>query len=206
MTYETLKRLTKKESELVLGAAFIELSAQKLNVKSSDLSAEILSYINTPIADSKIASFYDFLIEIICLTYELHKLGMLLFHLDYKMYGNYLLGVEVKNDMYLARDRGRLTLENIHNGEVIFEAEFNAKSALYKMLDFLRKNDAAIEIIAVENSEDDFSGNRVSFTEKVANEKTKETLIIREEFARYKTRLNELNKIFVENLGNPFDF
>ena len=207
MNYETLKRLSANECDFVLGKQYINLAAKRLGQPKNELKRALEMRRGGERADRvdfAQAAAYDFLIELIALTYLLHKWGLLIFHLDNQMYGNWILGLEVDDQMCLIHEKeGVIEAARIHDQQVIKSVTHETKSALCALLLWLEDKKTSLEIIACENDHLMFDGNHISFELERLQAQQAQVLWVKHEFLRYKNRLEQLQKIFIENFGFP---
>lgn len=203
MKYQILRTLPQIESDLISSKSYLENIAKALDREVEDLVVDLEKYIyNSTTFSPKEVAFFDYIIELCTLTFVLFKWGLLLFHIDSKMLGNYLTVFEIENEFYLARESGKkVILEDLGSGKKVFES-IEAKSAVMQLLIYISSNNAKISIVEVFSDETIFDGSRVSFDEERYEAQKDEIELIRGNFSTYKTRLESLQNIFVENFGN----
>lgn len=203
MKYQILRTLPQIESDLISSKSYLENIAKALDREVEDLVVDLEKYIyNSTTFSPKEVAFFDYIIELCTLTFVLFKWGLLLFHIDSKMLGNYLTVFEIENEFYLARESGKkVILEDLESGKKVFES-IEAKSAVMQLLIYLSSNNASVSIVEVFSDETIFDGSRVSFDEERYEAQKDEIELIRGNFSTYKTRLESLQNIFVENFGN----
>lgn len=203
MKYQILRTLPQIESDLITSKSYLENIAKALDREVEDLVVDLEKYIyNSTTFSPKEVAFFDYIIELCTLTFVLFKWGLLLFHIDSKMLGNYLTVFEIENEFYLARESGKkVILEDLESGKKVFES-IEAKSAVMQLLIYLSSNNASVSIVEVFSDETIFDGSRVSFDEERYEAQKDEIELIRGNFSTYKTRLESLQNIFVENFGN----
>jgi hypothetical protein len=204
MEYETFLQISKNEADFALGKAYIELAAKGIGVKKDALIAALKTHIKNGEKEAKKAAFYDFLIELTTLTFLLYKWGLLLFHLDQNTARNLILTflVDTKRAI-IVEDDGRLRVEELEDQRVILTIDNKGKSALFYALLELTQRQTALEILAPSSDAQRFDGNRVCFDNDRKEARSKEIAFIKEEFFRYKKRLDDLQKLFIENFGRP---
>ncbi|MDR2151702.1 MAG: hypothetical protein LBO72_02670 [Helicobacteraceae bacterium] len=204
MKYETLKTLDQNESDFALGKSYAELAAKGLNAQTPALIAALNAHLLRGENDAKKAAFYDFLIELVALTFLLYKWGLLLFHLEQNALDNMILTILVDGERaIIVENEGKLTLEKLQDGKALFSAEHNQKSALCSVLLWIMKKQSAIEIVSVSEDAQRFDGNRVSFNADRKAAQADRIALIKTEFFRHKKRLDGLQKLFVDSFGYP---
>ncbi|MDR1911500.1 MAG: hypothetical protein LBQ52_04030 [Helicobacteraceae bacterium] len=204
MRYEVIRRLTQEESDFLLGKQYISLSAKGTGKESGALIEELKNYLRQGYAEGDKAKFYDFLIELCSLTFLLYKWGALLFHLEQGAFGDWVLTIEVEGRSAIAiENNGALILETIDNGEILFRSDHNQKSALFSVLLTLMLKRTALEILSFEKDSQKFDGNHISFNVDRKEAQADQIEWIKVEFFRYKKRLDDLQKLFIDNFGRP---
>ena len=205
MSYETLKRLTPAECDFVLGKNYLKLAAQKIGLEPEALVQKMREHLGgTKPAPANEAGFYDFLTELIGLTFLLHKWGLLLFHLESELYGDWILSPEVEGEAALiVQKNGSLALEKLYDETPLFSTGLQNKSAAAELLLWLFDKRTSLEILQAPADLQRFDGNHVSFNDDRAVAQRAEILWIKAEFGRYKERLTQLQSLFVENFGKP---
>jgi hypothetical protein len=204
MEYETLRRLDQNECDFALGRQYIELAAKGADMETTRLIAALKAYLQTGEADKQKAAFYDFLIELGSLTFLLYKWGLLLFYLKQNELGELLLTIAFEDKQAIIVEKeGGLTLEELHSEKPIFSAKHGKKSALFSLLLQLADKRAALDIVSVSQDAQRFDGNRISFNEERKAAQRDHTALIEAEFFRDKTRLDSLQKLFIDSFGRP---
>ncbi|MDR0663963.1 MAG: hypothetical protein LBF86_00335 [Helicobacteraceae bacterium] len=202
MKYETLKIISRDESDFALGKSYLESAALGLKEERSALIAALETRLLNGEASERKAAFYDFLIELGCLTFLLYKWGLLLFHVEQGIFGDFILTIVIDGERAIVvENEGELALERLESGEKLFNAKSNKKSGLYSILLWLAQKNAALEIISIDKDKSRFDGNRVSFSADAAQ--SDRIALIKTEFFRHKKRLDDLQKLFIDGFGVP---
>ncbi|MGE4294519.1 MAG: hypothetical protein AB7E49_02330 [Campylobacterales bacterium] len=205
MSYETLKRFQPAEADFVLGKNYLSLAAQATSQSPAALRDKLLLRLNNRLEGSAQENgFYDFLIELAALTFVVHKWGLLLFHLDNQMYGDWILSIEVEGEPAILTLQNRLlALKTLYGERTLFLAGAQNKSAIAEILFSLSDQKTALEILQAPQDEERFDGNHVSFNADRAAAQCGEILWIKAEFERYKARLLELQQLFADSFARP---
>lgn len=205
MSYETLKRFNPVEADFVLGKNYLTLAAEATRQTPEQLRDKLLLRLNNRLDGSAQENgFYDFLIELTALTFVTHKWGLLLFHLDNQMHGDWILSIEVDREpAILTLQNGMLALKTLYGDKTLFLTGAQNKSAIAEILFSLSDQKTALEILQAPQDEQRFDGNHVSFNADRAAAQSGDILWIKAEFTRYKERLIELQQLFVDSFGKP---
>lgn len=204
---QILRTLPRVESDLILGKSYIDLISKKLNISSEQMLIDLEKYIlNDTIISQRKKEFFNYTIELISLTFIIYKWGLLLFHLDNKMFGNFIVVFDTENSQLLAYEKEqKIILEDIATGKEIFRS-IESKSLMAQMLIELISKNCGISIVETKADELKFDGSRVSYSEERFKDQQGEIKLLKANFYDYKDRLEKLQTIFIENFGKPNGF
>ncbi|GHV03703.1 hypothetical protein AGMMS50229_03480 [Campylobacterota bacterium] len=204
MSIETLKRFSPIESDFVLGKEFVALAAKTLGLTSKELADELARHIILTQSDQELSNCYDFLIELMSLTYLLHKWGLLLFHLDSGLFGDWILAIEVDGELCIICEQDdAITLKTIDGAKTVVQFSHTRKSGLCQLLLWLNPKYTALEVIQIEDESAVYDGNFVSFNRARAAAQKAQIDLMKQDFLSYKERLGQLQQLFIDGFGKP---
>lgn len=197
------RTLPKNESDFILGKTYIKKASKGLKISSEKLLIDLEKYILNPtmISDRE-KEFFNYIIELMSLTFIMYKWGLLLFHLENRMFGNFVVVFDIENSYHLAYEQAsKIVIKNLETDKDIF-ATIESKSLMAQLLIELISKNSGVAIADFETDLMIYDGSRVSYSEDRFNAQKDEIDLIRSNFFEYKNRLEELQQIFIDHFGN----
>lgn len=202
MNYEIVKSVPQNETEELLGVAYFDRATPVLGWDKKTFIMKLNGYIFTGKSDSENQqNFFDMMIELTTLTLVLYKWGILLTNLKSGIFADMIFTVKFGNKRaYFAEEKGQILLRDFETGEEIYKVENYAKSQVAAILLYLYQQEgASVDMVEIESFDEKYVGNYLSFNQERSQEQKGYINYIDEEFKKYKTRLEDLQKIFMDN-------
>ncbi|MCV6608109.1 MAG: hypothetical protein OIF32_07855 [Campylobacterales bacterium] len=202
MNYEIVKSVPTEEVNELLGFSYFDAVLPVLGWEKKEFIMKLNSYIFTGKADSEnLQKFFDMLIELSTLMLVLYKWGILLTNLKASIFSDMVFAVKVDGEyLYFSEANGQFTLMKLKEDETVYKVESYAKSQVFAILLYLyQKESVQVDMLEIDKFQEKLIGNYLSFNKDKAMEQKEYINYIDGDFQKYKTRLEELQKIFLEN-------
>jgi hypothetical protein len=202
MNYEVVKSVPTNEVNELLGFSYFDAVLPVLGWEKKEFVMKLNSYIFTGKADSEnLQKFFDMLIELSTLMLVLYKWGILLTNLKASIFSDMVFAVKVDGEyLYFSEANGKFTLMKLAEDEEVYKVESYAKSQVFAILLYLyQKENVQIDMLEIDGFHEKFIGNYLSFNKEKSMEQKDYINYIDGDFKKYKTRLEELQKIFMDN-------